>query len=288
MGVPRAQRPRGEGRGAGPPDRRRLRGKPRDIRVAQGAPGAAQAGREDVAKARGAHNVGVRLVRHHQGKRPQAEGHGQASRPCAEGTGPGRQGLQRQGAQRGVVRRHHVRPNQAGMALHGGSDGHLVAQGRGLVDGAEDDGRAGGRRAADGDIDQEARPGLHPPQRPRLPVRVAAHGEDHARRGHQAVDGRDIVAVGQRGHRVADGVHKVRVRARPHLRQPRAGRAGDIRLHRGILQPREDPLGARLAESRRVRESQLEGPHAGGIGPVNENGADSDSDSRQGAASPRC
>ena len=161
------------------------------------------------------------------------------------------------------------------MALHGGSDGHLVAQGRGLVDGAEDDGRAGGRRAADGDIDQEARPGLHPPQRPRLPVRVAAHGEDYARRGHQAVDGRDIVAVGQRGHRVANGVHKVRVRARPHLRQPRAGRAGDIRLHRGILQPREDPLGARLAESRRVRESQLEGPHAGGIGPVNENGADS-------------
>lgn len=115
---------------------------------------------------------------------------------------------------------------------------------------------------------------------PRLPVRVAAHGEDYARRGHQAVDGRDIVAVGQRGHRVANGVHKVRVRARPHLRQPRAGRAGDIRLHRGILQPREDPLGARLAESRRVRESQLEGPHAGGIGPVNENGADSDSPCR--------
>ena len=168
------------------------------------------------------------------------------------------------------------------MALHGGSDGHLVAQGRGLVDGAEDDGRAGGRRAADGDIDQEARPGLHPPQRPRLPVRVAAHGEDYARRGHQAVDGRDIVAVGQRGHRVANGVHKVRVRARPHLRQPRAGRAGDIRLHRGILQPREDPLGARLAESRRVRESQLEGPHAGGIGPVNENGADSDSPRMRG------
>lgn len=110
---------------------------------------------------------------------------------------------------------------------------------------------------------------------PRLPVRVAARGEDHARRGHQAVDGRDIVAVGQRGHRVANGVHKVRVRARPHLRQPQAGRAGDIRLHRGILQPREDPLGARLAESRRVRESQLEGPHAGSIGPVNENGADS-------------
>lgn len=82
--------------------------------------------------------------------------------------------------------------------------------------------------------------------------------------------------MGQRGHRVASGVHKVRVRARPHLRQPRAGRAGDIRLHRGILQPREDPLGARLAESRRVRESQLEGPHAGGIGPVNENGADLD------------
>lgn len=155
--------------------------------------------------------------------------YGQASRPCAEGAGPGRQGLQRQGAQRGVVRRHHVRPNQTGMAVHGGRDGRLVAQGRGLVDGAEDDGRAGGRRAEDGDIDQEAQPGLHPPQRPRLPVRVAARGKDHARSGHQAVDGRDIVAVGQRGHRVADGVHKVRVRARPHLRQPRAGSAGDIR-----------------------------------------------------------
>ncbi len=135
MGVPRAQRPRGEGRGAGPPDRRRLRGEPRDIRVAQGAPGAAQAGREDVAKARGAYNVGVRLARHHQGKRPQAEWRGQASRPCAEGAGPGRQGLQRQGAQRGVVRRHHVRPDQAEVAVHGGRDGRLVAQDRGLVDG---------------------------------------------------------------------------------------------------------------------------------------------------------
>lgn len=73
-------------------------------------------------------------------------------------------------------------------------------------------------------------------------------------------------------------MHKVRVRVCPHLRQPRAGRAGDIRLHRGILKPRENPLGARLAESQRVRESQLEWPHAGGIGPVNENGTDSDPD----------
>ncbi len=61
--------------------------------------------------------------------------YGQASRPCAEGAGPGRQGLQRQGAQRGVVRRHHVRPDQAEVAVHGGRDGRLVAQDRGLVDG---------------------------------------------------------------------------------------------------------------------------------------------------------
>ena len=63
--------------------------------------------------------------------------------------------------------------------------------------------------------------------------------------------------------------------------KPGTGRARPARVHRARLQQGEDPLRAGLREPGRLREGQLVGrreePPDGGIEPVNENEADSDS-----------
>lgn len=95
--------------------------------------------------------------------------------------------------------------------------------------------------------------GVRPPQRPRISARVAAAGQDDARSRHQALDGVGLVPVGQRRYGVADGPHQVRARARPHVRDARAGGPRDLRVHRVLLQPGADPLGAGAPQPRGVR-----------------------------------
>ena len=85
-----------------------------------------------------------------------------------------------------------------------------------------------------------------------------------------------VPPVGQRGHRVAHGRDQIGVRARAHLRQPRAGGARAVRLHGALLQQASDTLSAWMAEPCRVRGRKHHGgPLAGGLEPVNDNGADS-------------
>ena len=103
----------------------------------------------------------------------------------------------------------------------------------------------------------------------RVAARLAAAREDHARGRDRAVDGLDIVALGQRGDGVAHGRHQGRVRARAHLREPRAGGARDLRVHRALLQQGEDPLGAGIPQPRGVRAGQPargRSPPEGGVG----------------------
>ena len=115
---------------------------------------------------------------------------------------------------------------------------------------------------------------------PRGAIRQPAAGQDHEGERHRAVDGVHIVAVGQRGDRVAHGRHQVRMRARGDLRRQGAGRDRAVRIHRAILQQATHPLGAGMAQPRGIRGSAWKGrPPTGDIGPVNENGLDSDSDS---------
>lgn len=55
--------------------------------------------------------------------------------------------------------------------------------------GAEDDRRAGGRRAQDGHSPQASPGGLHTPLGPRLPIRQPASGQDDEGERHQALHG---------------------------------------------------------------------------------------------------
>ena len=145
-----------------------------------------------------------------------------------------------------------------------------------MVHGAQDNRRAGRRRPEDGHRPKAPRAGLHTPFRPRRPVRQPPSRQDDEGCRHQAVDGVRVVALGQRRHRIAHGRHQIRVRARPHLRQPRAGGALPVRVHRGLLQQDPHPFGVGLAQPRRVRRKACKRkPSGGGIEPVNENGADS-------------
>lgn len=113
---------------------------------------------------------------------------------------------------------------------------------------------------------------------PRRAARWPAPRQGHARQRHQAVHGACILAVGQRRDRVAGGRHQVRVRARGDAREPRAGSARALRAHRASPRQDRDSLGPRLGQPRRIREdSRWEKPSEGGMGPVNANGADSES-----------
>ena len=78
--------------------------------------------------------------------------------------------------------------------------------------GAEDDRRAGGRRAQDGHSPQAPPGGLHTPLGPRLPIRQPAFGQDDEGERHQALHGAHIVPMGQRGYRVPHGPECVHAR----------------------------------------------------------------------------
>ena len=77
--------------------------------------------------------------------------------------------------------------------------------------------------------------------------------------------GGDLLALGQRDHGVADGPRQGGVRARAHLREPRAGGAGDIRVHGVLLQPGADALRARLPRPRGVRGEEPERRRESGL-----------------------
>ena len=192
--------------------------------------------------------------------------------------GPGQAQVRSRRTQQGVVRRHHLREDPAGLAVPGPRDGHMVEAGRGLGHGAQHHGRAGRRGAEDGP-GQEGRPqGMHTPRRPRLAVRVAAALQDHARARHPPLDGLDIITVGQRRHGVAYGPGQVGGRARTGLSHARRGGAGPVRVHRGHIQPCQDAHGAGRSEPRGVRRGQLAGrrrPPEGGVEGVNGFGVDS-------------
>ena len=168
------------------------------------------------------------------------------------GRRPGQAQVQRRRPQHGAVRRHRLCEDPAGPAAPGAGDGHMVEAGSGLSHGPGHRRRAGRRGAEDGP-GQEKRPErMRASFGSRSPVRVAAAVQDHSRTRRAPVHGLDILAVGQRGHGVAHGHREVGVRARAGLRHARGGRAGHLRVHRGGVQPGEDPLGAGLHEPGRV------------------------------------
>ena len=248
-----AERARQARRGARRHDFRGARGQPGHLRRPEGVPGAQEGGRAHLPQARGAHHARERLGRAAAVRRPR----------------PGEARLQRGRAGQAVVRGHHLREDSPGMALPGRRDGRVVEDDRRLVDVGEHGGRARRRRAQDGHSAQEARQGLRAPQRPREPARLAPDRQDDARGRHQAVDGLDREPVGQRGDGVAHGRHQGRVRARAHLREPRAGGARDLRVHRVLLQQGKDPLGAGIPQPRGVRAGQPargRSPPEGGVG----------------------
>ena len=265
-----AERARQARRGARRHDFRGARGQPGHLRRPEGVPGAQGGGRAHLPQARGAHHARERLGRDDARLREAPEGRGQAGRAAAvRRPRPGEARLQRGRAGQAAVRGHHLREDSPGMALPGRRDERVVEDDRRLVDVGEHGGRARRRRAQDGHSAQEARQGLRAPQRPRVAVRLAAAREDHARGRDRAVDGLDIVALGQRGDGVAHGRHQGRVRARAHLREPRAGGARDLRVHRVLLQQGKDPLGAGIPQPRGVRAGQPargRSPPEGGVG----------------------
>lgn len=109
-------------------------------------------------------------------------------------------------------------------------------------------------------------------------MRVAASIQDHARERHPAVDGVDLVAVGQSSHGITHGHREVGMRAHTHLRRARGGHAGPVRAHRGRLQQGQDTFGAGLSQPRRVRRGQFaqgKQPLEGGAKGVNGIGVDS-------------
>ena len=107
--------------------------------------------------------------------------------------------LHRRRPRQGLVRRHRLRAHPPRVALPGARDGHMAREGRRLVDVRPHGRRAGRRGAQDGDRPQEAARRLHTPLRPRVAVRVAAARPHHEGERHQALDGGDLPALGQRG-----------------------------------------------------------------------------------------
>ena len=147
--------------------------------------------------------------------------------------GPGQAQVRGRRRRHGAVRRHHLREDPAAPAAAGAGDGHMVE--------------------ADSGLGQEKQPErMRASLGSRSPVRVAAAVQDRARAQRAPLHGLDILAVGQRGHGAAHGHREVGVRARAGMRHARRGRAGHLRVHRGGVQPGEDPLGAGLHEPGRV------------------------------------
>ena len=244
-----------------------------DVHAAAGARGA------HVSQARGPHHARARMARRHARVRQKALGR-EAGLEARIGGGPGGAQVRGRRPEHGVVRRHHLRQDATGLAAPGARDGHMVAPHSGLVDGAEHHGRAGRRRAEDGPGQAKPARWVRASQRSRIPIRVAAAFQDHARARHPPVDGVDIIAVGQRRHGVAHGHREVGVRACAdlRLRHARGGGAGPVRVHRGDLQQGEDTFGSGLPQPRRVRRGQLaqgKQPLEGGVKAVNGIGVDS-------------
>ena len=170
------------------------------------------------------------------------------------GAGPGGARLQRIGPRRGVVRRHHLRAHPPRAALPGARDGHIWP---GRIVGWSMSDRMGAALA-----DDALRMAIARRRPPAGCTRHSGHGSRYVslRLGRTMRDngirpsmGGDLLALGQRGHGVADGPRQGGVRARAHLREPRAGGAGDIRVHRVPLQPGADALRARPPQPRGVR-----------------------------------
>ncbi len=150
------------------------------------------------------------------------------------GAGPGGAQVRGRRPQHGVVRGHHLREDPPGLAVSGARDGHMVAAHCGMVDGPEHHGRARRRGIEDGAGQAKPARRLRPSQRSRLTIRVAASVQDHAGERHPAVDGVDLVAVGQRGHGVAHGHREVGACTRgstPRARRPRWTSSSTSRLY---------------------------------------------------------
>ena len=173
------------------------------------------------------------------------------------GAGSGGAQVRGRWPQHGVVRGHHLREDPPGLAIFGARDGHMIVAHRGMVDGLKHYGRARRRGIEDGAGQAKPARRLRPSQRLRLTIRVAASVQNHAGERHPAVDGVDLVAVGQRGHGVTHEHREVGMRARAHLRHARGGRAGSVRVHRGNLQQGEDTFFADLPQPRRIQRGQL-------------------------------
>lgn len=153
-----------------------------DVHEAAGARGA------HLAQARGPHHAGARLARRHARVRQAALGREARFQAGVAGR-PGQAQVRGRRPQRGAVRGHHLLENPPGLAASGARDGHMVAAHRGMVDGPEHHGRAGRRRAEDGDGQAKPARGVRSSQRSRLAMRFAAALQDHARSRHKAIDG---------------------------------------------------------------------------------------------------
>ena len=127
---------------------------------------------------------------------------------------------------------------------------------RRLGDGHADAGRAGGRRAGDGDHDPPAGGSRDPPQRPGLAVHVAGVRPAVPGGGRRAVDGLGGRRVRQRD--VRELLRDARVRADRPAAVPDGGRgeARGLQLHRGLPRHPPPPLGSGLSLAGELREAQ--------------------------------
>ena len=129
--VAAAERPCRARRGAGGADIPGQGRGARHLRRAQGVHAAARARGAHVAQARGAHHARARLAGRHPRVRQAPLGR-EARLKARIGCRSGGAQVRGRRPRRGVVRRHHLREDQAGLAVPGARDGRMVAAHSGL------------------------------------------------------------------------------------------------------------------------------------------------------------
>ena len=159
--------------------------------------------------------------------------------------------LKRRRRRHGAVRRHRLPEDPAGPAAPGAGDGHIV----------EADRRLGHLQGITAELADEALK-MAPARRndPRGCVHHSGHGAQYAslppskivrERGARPSMGSISSPWGNAAMEPLMGIVKSEC-VRAGLRRARGGRAGHLRVHRGGVQPGEDPLGAGLHEPGRV------------------------------------
>src|SRR5829696_5751724 len=150
-------------------------------------------------------------------------------------------------------RRHYPAAHRPRLVVPRRDPGRVLASGRWLVDGRPPAHRTGPGRPGDGHqpATTATRPGL--PLRPRLPIHLVRLRPPPARLRPRRFHGNGRGCAGQRRRRELLRHAGMRAaRPLPLADQSRAAH-GDLRFHRGLLQPPTPPLDTRLRQPRQLR-----------------------------------